>query len=159
MKLRDLINRLLLVTIFIGIPMEINAKGLDIIKTSEGFSSQPYVCPAGKLTVGYGHTKGVSGSVTKEKAEELLRSDLKEAQAAVRRYVKVELTENQFSALVSFVFNVGAGNFKESSLLEHLNAGNMHAAANEITKWVYAKKKVLPGLVARRQKEKELFLA
>ncbi len=139
--------------------MDINAKGLSILKTAEGFYAEPYICPAGKLTVGYGHTGNVSGPVTQEQAEVLLKGDLKAAQDAVEAHVTVPLTENQFSALVSLVYNIGANAFANSTLLDHLNNNEIELAAAQFDRWIYANGHVLPGLVKRRQLEKELFLS
>jgi GH24 family phage-related lysozyme (muramidase) len=84
--------------------------------------------------------------------------DLKVFESAVRRLVTVPLNQNQFDALVSFVFNVGEGAFKDSTLLRLLNSGNYKAASAQFGKWVYAGKQVLPGLVARRESEYQLFV-
>jgi lysozyme len=92
------------------------------------------------------------------KADSLLLEDLKRFESAIRQLVKVPLNQNQFDALVSFTFNVGEGAFKGSTLLKLLNAGNYNAAAAQFGKWVYAGKKVLPGLVARREAEYQLFI-
>jgi lysozyme len=72
--------------------------------------------------------------------------------------VRVPLTENQYSAVVSLVYNIGGTNFRTSTLLRKLNKGDYDGAANEFRRWVYAKHMVLGGLVARRERERELFL-
>jgi len=138
--------------------MNINDKGLELIKQMEGFRADPYICPAGVLTVGYGHTGNVTGSVTEEEAEELLKEDVKKAEETIEATVKTPLNENQFSALVSFIYNVGSGAFKSSTLKKHLDAGNFDAAANQFDRWVFAGGRKLPGLIKRRAAEKELFL-
>lgn len=161
MNLRGWISKTVLFVILILIPcdvMEINKKGIEILKNSEGFSERPYLCPAGVLTVGYGHTGGIKGSVTKDEAEKLLKADVKHVEKAIDQHVKVELTENQFSALVSFIYNIGTGNFAGSTLLKLLNQGKYQEAANQFDKWTFANGKKLEGLVSRRKAEKELFL-
>ncbi len=159
MKLNKLAITLFLTLIFICTDvMEINAQGVDLIKVHEGYSGTPYICPAGKLTIGYGHTGNVSGPITKEQAEKLLKKDLSTAENAIQEQVKVPLNSNQFSALVSFVYNVGTGNFARSTLRALLNDGNFEEAANEFEKWVYGGGKKLPGLIERRIAEKTLFL-
>ena len=95
--------------------------------------------------------------ITPEQAEKFLKEDLKTFEKIVKDNVKVPLNQNQFDALVSFVFNVGGGNFKNSTLLKVLNKGDYSAAAGEFSKWVYCGGKKLPGLVRRRQAEAELF--
>lgn len=138
--------------------MQTNAQGVELIKKAEGFSSKPYICPAGKLTVGYGHTGNVNGPVTKEQAEALLKKDLRIAEEAIKQSVKVPLNPNQFSALVSFVYNVGVQNFKNSTLLRILNRGRYEEAALQFDRWVHANGTVLEGLKKRRAAEKQLFL-
>lgn len=139
--------------------------GLDLIKKYEGLSLTAYKCPAGILTIGYGHTKSVEPGMTinKDMAEILLRSDVSEAENAVRELVGVKLTQNQFDALVSFVFNVGRTNFKKSILLKKLNENKILEAGEEIMKWTKARQpggiRELPGLVKRRAEEKALFLS
>lgn len=136
-------------------------KGVDLIKYFEGYRSTAYNDGVGVYTIGYGHTKGVKkgDTITKEKAEAYLRQDLKDAENAVNKYVKVALNQNQFDALVSFTFNLGAGNLMKSTLLKYLNASNYQKASQEFPKWVNAGGKKLQGLVTRRAKEVELFNA
>lgn len=95
--------------------------------------------------------------ITPATAEALLKSDLTDAEYAVHSNVKVPLTDNQFSALVSFVFNLGAGSLKKSTLLRLLNAGDYRGAEAEFVKWNRAGGKVLPGLTKRREAEANLF--
>jgi len=138
----------------------INEAGLELIKDCEGFRAQAYLCPAGVWTIGYGHTRGVrSGQrVTEQEAEQLLQEDLADAQAAVERYIAVPLTDNQFAALVSFTFNLGAGSLKTSTLRRRLNTGDYDAVPSELARWVKAGGKTLKGLVKRRAAEGELFM-
>lgn len=140
-------------------------KGRSIIKEFEGFRAIAYLCQAGVWTVGYGTTringKPVTESVkiTTEEAELFLEQDLKVFEDAVNQNVQVELTQNEFDALVSFVYNVGIGNFKKSTLLKKLNASKKNEAAGELLKWNRANKIVSKGLIRRRAAERELFLS
>jgi lysozyme len=140
--------------------VKINQAGLDIVKEREGLRLEAYRDPVGIWTIGYGHTKTAKSGmvVTKEEAEALLRKDLEDAEEAVDIQVTVPLNPNQFSALVSFVYNVGSGNLQRSTLKKLLNQGKYEAAAKEFDRWVYAGGKKLNGLVTRRKMEKGLFL-
>lgn len=138
--------------------------GKSIIKEFEGFRATAYLCPAGVWTVGYGTTR-ISGKlvkkgtkVTTEEADVLLEEDLKTFEDGVNRLVSVELTQNQFDALVSFVYNLGVGSLQKSTLLKRVNAGLFEEAADEFLKWDKANGKKLPGLTRRRKAECELFL-
>ena len=133
----------------------------EIIKQSEGLRLEAYLCPAGVLTIGYGHTGSdvKEGSrVSREEAENLLTRDLERFEKDILKMVKVELTQNQFDALVSFTYNVGSGALKGSTLLKKLNVGSYMEAADEFLKWTKAGGKELPGLVKRRRTERALFL-
>lgn len=146
----------------------INQAGLHLIEEFEGLAKK---LPDGKIaaypdavhvpTIGYGHTKGVylGMVISCEQAESFLQEDLRVAEAAVSHLVKVSLNDNQFSALVSFVFNLGAGALSGSTLLRELNAGNYQAAADQFLRWTRAGGQVLQGLVRRRQAEQKLFLS
>lgn len=133
--------------------------GLDLIKNAEGLRLEAYQDDAGVWTIGYGHTAGVhpGTTITAAEADRYLLEDLAEAEATVAALVTVPLTDNQFSALVSFVFNVGAEQFRQSTLLKLLNEGKTVDAAEQLSRWVHAGSAVLPGLVARRQAELALF--
>lgn len=126
----------------------------------EGKSNTAYPDPVAIPTICYGHTAGVKYGDYKTDAECLafLKEDVAIAQKAVRRNVKVPLSEMQEVAFISFVYNVGEGAFKKSTLLRKLNAGNYTGACNELPKWVNSKGKRLPGLVRRRDFERELCL-
>ena len=150
--------------------MRTSENGIELVKAFEGLhkvksdgSVRSYRCPAGRWTIGYGHTHGVrSGeTITPEEAEDLLRKDLQDCEAVVERMVKVDLTQNQFDALVSFVFNLGQGNFGSSTLLRKLNRGEYESAAEEFIRWnkarVDGELKALPGLTRRRTAEAALF--
>lgn len=132
---------------------------IELIKTYEGFRPTAYKCPAGVWTVGYGRTKGVTPTTvcTMAEATAWLAEDLAAASKAVLRHVKVPLTQNQFDALVSLVFNIGEGNFKNSTLLDLLNGKNYVLAAMQFDRWVHANKRRQPGLVKRRAAERKLF--
>ena len=142
--------------------------GIALIKKYEGLRLKAYKCPAGVWTIGYGHTRGVQPGdrITPEQAEEYLREDLKDCEQDVMDLVEVFINQNQFDALVSFVYNVGADidtdHFAEglgdSTLLIKLNGGDPEGAAREFPKWVYAGGKKLNGLIARREAERQLFL-
>ena len=96
-------------------------------------------------------------TITQEEAEQMLENELAEYEGYIEKYVTVPLTQNQFDALVVWVYNLGPTNFRKSTLLKELNAGNYTAAGNEITKWNKAGGKVLAGLVKRREAEAKLF--
>jgi lysozyme len=140
----------------------INEKGLAIIKSSEGCKLDRYRCSAGKWTIGWGHkiTFGEpfdTNTITQEQADWLLEKDLEEKEIEVSN-VNVPLTDNEFSALVSFVYNIGWAKFATSTLLNKLNEGDYQGAANEFGKWIYAKGIPMNGLKIRRAKERSLFL-
>lgn len=155
--------------------LHINDEGLQLIKDSEGFYSKPYLDPVKIPTIGYGTIQYPDGRavtmkdapISKAKAEEYLRHEVKEKEAAVRKMVKVPLNENQFSALTGFAYNVGTGALQDSTLLKKLNAGDYDGAAAEFGKWNKGtvknpktgkkEKVVLKGLTTRRAAERELF--
>lgn len=142
-------------------PTKLSKHGAEFIAGFEGFRSAAYWDPWGDVwTIGYGHTSGVQSGqrVTKEKALKLLQADAANAATAVRDLVHVKLNQNQFDALVSFVFNLGAGALAESTLLKKLNKGNYKGAAREFGKWDHAGGVVLAGLTRRRHAEAALFL-
>lgn len=131
-----------------------------------GFAAQPYRCPAGKKTVGWGHViepqDRLKLPLTAESADELLRQDALRFAASVAAGVRVKLTPAMHAALTSFAFNVGYSAFLGSTLVAFLNAGQYEAAANEFQRWnkatVKGKKVALPGLTRRRDAERALFL-
>ena len=141
---------------------KVSDNGLNIIKNHEGLRLTAYKPVAAEkyYTIGYGHygpDVQPGQTITKEQAEDLLRKDVAGAEATVNKYVKVDLTQNQFDALVSFCYNVGSGNFKGSTLLKKLNKGDYEGAAQEFNKWNKGSGKVLGGLVKRRAAESALF--
>jgi lysozyme len=131
--------------------------------TSEQRRLVAYLCPAGRPTLGYGHTKGVKlgDTCSVQQADIWLSQDLEDAAATVASLVKVPLTQGQFDALTDFVLNLGAGRLAESTLLILLNKGRYDAAADQFRLWVHAKVDgkdvVLPGLVMRRAAEAAMF--
>jgi len=143
---------------------QINAEGLQLIKTFEGLALQAYVDPVGVLTIGYGHVQGVTPgeTITEQEAEQLLEQDLVTYENGVSSLVKVPLNDNEFSALVAFSYNVGLNALAGSTALKRLNAGDRLGAADALEWWnkgmVNGKLYVLPGLVRRRAAEKALFL-
>lgn len=139
---------------------KINDAGLGIIMRFEGCKLKSYKCPAGIWTIGYGHTGAdvYEGLViTQAQAERLLVKDLEKFCKAVGDMVKVDITENQFSALVSLCFNIGAGALTKSTLMRRVNASDFHAAAAQFDLWNKAGGKVLEGLCKRREAERLLF--
>lgn len=146
--------------------LSISKEGLAMIASFESFAPKAYYCPAGVLTIGYGHTgtnaKGQElqedDTVTQEQAMRLLNEDVLWAENAINKQ-QLDLTQNQFDALVSFVFNVGANAFSHSTLLKKLKSRDFDAAADEFLRWNKAGGKVLRGLTTRREAERELFLS
>lgn len=140
--------------------MTINQDGLDLIKSFEGLYLDAYLDPVDIWTIGYGHTEGVyeGMTITEAEAEELLRKDLAEFEAYVSEAVQVDLNENQFSALVSFTFNLGPENLLDSTLLKLLNQGDFQGAADQFPIWNKAGSQELEGLTRRRKAERALFL-
>jgi lysozyme len=132
---------------------------VSFVASFEGFRPTAYLCPANVWTIGYGTTKNVKqgDTINEEEAKVLLRLDLMEAADAICDWVDVPLTQNQFDALCSLVYNIGRNAFKGSTLLKLLNAGNYLGAAQQFGRWVKGGGKELPGLVRRRKAERELF--
>jgi lysozyme len=149
--------------------MKISNKGINLIKKWEGFRKTAYKCPSNKNTIGYGHVIlpnekelfELKESITEEFAEELLYSDVKIAENAVNEYVSVPLTQGQFDALVSLVYNWGVSNFSLSNSLKKLNLKNYDEAAfgffDKEFGVVKSKGNILKGLVLRRQEELDLW--
>jgi lysozyme len=139
---------------------------LRLIREFEGFRAKPYLCPAGIPTIGYGSTRYADGRpvsmedppITEEGADLIMRTTLRDYEAAVNRYVQVPLTQGQFDALVDFAYNAGAQNLRKSTLLRLLNAGDYVGAADQFGRWVQGGGRKLPGLVKRRARERQLFL-
>lgn len=142
--------------------MKPSANAYNLVKASEGLRLTAYPDPGSggdPWTIGYGSTRGVKRgmTITPDEAQARLVADMTEAGNAVTRWADKPLTQNQFDALADFVFNLGEGNFRGSTLLKKLNAGDYAGAAAEFPKWVKASGKVMPGLVTRRAAERSLF--
>ena len=148
--------------------MQCSQKGIDLIKSFAGFSLTAYhgKCDrAGLYTIGWGHARGVrpGDKITLEQAEKLLRDDIRDAENVVNiDYVSGRdepiVTQNQFDALVSFVFNVKRESYLGSTLRRKLKAGDKMGAAGEFKRWIYSDHKIAPGLIPRRDAERRLFL-
>lgn len=134
--------------------------GINLIKEFEGFVPSAYYCAGQVLTIGWGHTKTVKrGMVINEaQGEALLRQDLQGFEDDVNGMVEVPLNQNQFDALISFIFNLGTSALFKSTLLRLLNAGDYKGAADQFPRWNKANGKVLKGLIRRREMERRLFL-
>jgi lysozyme len=145
---------------------QINSAGLNLIASSEGLRLDAYQDVAGIWTIGYGHIGGVESgmTITENQARAFLREDLGQAEAAVDASTSAVATDdNQFAAMVSLCFNIGSGNFRTSSVLTLHRAGNPAAAADAFVLWdkahVNGELQVVQGLLNRRQRERELYLA
>lgn len=162
----------------------INQNGIDLIKSFEGIRDgdkltpnfDAYLCPAGYWTIGYGHVVRSGGvmlhgkvnealarraypnGLTLLECEQLLQNDLSDYSRAVESFVTVQITDNQFAALVSLAYNIGQGAFSKSTLLKLLNSGKYGDAAGQFEVWNKGGGKVLAGLTRRRIAEKMLFL-
>ena len=135
--------------------------GIELIKSFEGRRLVAYQDSVGVWTIGYGHTKTAHEDklIIKSTADRLLAEDLVEFEKYVEKYVTVSLTQNQFDALVSWTFNLGPGNLKESTMLKKLNQGLYEEVPDEMRRWNKAGGEVLEGLVRRREAEAALFNA
>lgn len=145
--------------------MKTSKKGIELIHSWEQFRSKAYQDSGGVWTIGWGSTRIFGRSVrrgdriTKEDANEQFEKDLHYFENAVDSYVNVDINQNQFDALVSLTYNIGAGNLASSTLLKRLNRKDYSGAGRAFTLYVNCKGKVLRGLVRRRKAEKKLFLS
>ena len=156
--------------------MKVSQKCIEQIKKDEGVRNRPYQCPALLWTVGVGHVIDPQHAkvpmadrkqlpipadwdrvLSPDEIDDILRKDLERFEAGVSRLIKVELTQGQFDALVSFSFNVGLGNLQNSTLRMKVNRSDFEGAAEQFLVWTKAGGRVLPGLVKRRSHEKEMF--
>lgn len=145
--------------------MKTSESGIDFIKKWEGFSPIPYLCPAGKSTIGYGHVIRANETIptlTEAQADILLRGDLLYRESAVNTCVQAPINQNQFDALVSFAYNLGGAALMESTLLRFLNSMKYQDAADQFLVWdkahINGKLVIVDGLKARREAERVLFL-
>ena len=139
--------------------MRCSQEGLELIKKFEGCKLKSYKCPAGVWTIGYGHTEDIKEGdiVSPEEANKLLRADVFKFEEYVTDNVIVNLTQNQFDALVAWTFNLGVGNLRNSTMLKKLNNADYTSVPFEMKRWNKAGGKTLDGLVRRRQAESLLF--
>lgn len=142
--------------------MNLSQKGLDLIKGFEGLRLEAYkaVSTEKYWTIGYGHYGSdvkQGEKITQERAEELLKQDVKKFVDGVNNLVKVPITQNNFDALVSFAYNVGLGALGRSDLLDYINRGQANIASYEFDRWNKSGGKVLNGLIRRRKAERTLF--
>lgn len=136
-------------------------KGLELIGNAESCRRDPYVCPAGVLTDGIGNTHGVKSGVIK--TDDQIAADweknILEAERCVIRYANGnKLSQGAFDAVTSITFNAGCPSMQKSTMFQYFRAGNVIAACEQFTRWVYGGGKKLAGLVVRRDKERALCL-
>jgi len=138
--------------------MKTSQSGLELIKKHEGLKLKAYLCPANVWTIGYGHTRTTQQGlvITQQQAEDLLKSDLDISEKVVG--FSGNYNQNQFDALVSFVFNVGGGAFKSSTLLKKIKENATESEIrHQFSRWNKAGGKELAGLTKRRQDEANLY--
>lgn len=149
--------------------MQISDVGLAFIKSWEGFEPQAYQDVAGVWTIGYGHTEGFKDGcfaegtvVTEGEAQALLHKDIAPREKATAELVSVNLQQYEFDALVSIIYNIGAGNFRRSTLLRRLNQGDRDGAAEAFLMWnkasIDGELREVRGLTRRRRAERAMFL-
>lgn len=139
--------------------MQTTDRGILLIKKSEGFRGTAYTCPGGVLTIGYGNTQGVTPGmqVNEAQAETMLKRHLIGIETRLNS-LGLRINQNQFDALIDFIYNVGWGNFRKSTLLKYLRVNpNDAAIPNEFRKWRLAGGRPLPGLSRRREDEIALY--
>ena len=148
-------------------PPRVTDNGFKLIMLTEGYSAVPYICAAGTCTIGKGTTRDEDFNpvtmnhpkIDIEIANRLFYRDVKIFAAGVRRDVKVQINDNQFSALVSLAYNIGQGNFRASTLLRRLNRGDYEGCAANFWQWRRANGVILAGLVKRRELERLMFVS
>lgn len=147
---------------------KVSKAGLDLIKLFESFRSKPYLCPAGIPTIGYGTTRYPNGKrveltdpyISEVVATNYLMHDVRFFEESIKTFVMSNLNQNQYDALVSFVYNIGPTNFKNSTILKLINANPDNPLINQqFLRWNRAKGKILPGLTKRRKAESELYFS
>ena len=138
----------------------------EVIKEFEGYSSEPYLCPSGIATIGYGNTMYANGErvtmddkeIDKKEAEKMLLDTIKSVEKQVKNVVEVKLPAHKLAALISFTYNVGIGNFSKSTLLAWLNSNpNYSEIPSQFRRWNKGGGRVLKGLVRRRESEIEIW--
>ena len=132
---------------------------LLLIKSFEQLRLNSYLCPAGRWTIGYGHTEGVNRGmlITEKTADAFLQQDIRNAEHSINQ-MGADLTQEQFDALVSFVFNVGVQAFNVSTIRKKiLRDPNDPSIADEFRRWIYAGNEKMPGLIKRREQEIKLY--
>lgn len=140
---------------------KISDKGIELIRSFEGLELKAYLCPAGILTIGIGHTKGVKkgDTITEEQALQYFKDDVEPIENYLNKLNICE-TQGQFDALVSFIFNLGKGSFSRSTLLKKIkNKASDEEICAQFMRWVYAGGKKLNGLVRRREAECSLWIS
>lgn len=137
----------------------ISADAVSLIAHFEGCRLKAYLCPAGVWTIGYGHTHGVKRgqTCTLQQASDWLAADIAPIDAVITHLVTAKLKQHQRDALACLIFNIGSGNFENSTLLRKLNASDYDGAAAQFGRWIHAGDRVLPGLISRRAAERSLF--
>lgn len=141
--------------------MKASVDAYELIKQFEGLRLEAYLCPAGIWTIGYGHTSGVSPNsfITIQEADEHLHRDIAAIEMQLNK-LNLSLRQCQWDAIVSFVFNVGIGNFKASTLLAKIRINpDDNSIIDEFLRWVYANGKVMRGLQKRRLTEMKLYFS
>ena len=140
--------------------MRTSQKGISLIKSFEGLRLKSYQDSVGVWTIGYGATRGIGPgmTITTEQAERMLMNDIARFEPELDRLAKVPLNQNQWDALMSFVYNLGSANLGSSTLLKLLNAGDYAGAAEQFPRWNKAGGQVLEGLTKRRAAERAMFL-
>lgn len=144
-------------------PLKTSPRGIALIESFEDFAAQPYLCPAGKLTTGFGHVILKSephlrtATLSMLQARELLRADVGTVEVYLNAVLPAGLSQFRFDALVCLVFNIGIGAFDSSTLLKRLKVGNLKAAEDEFRKWVFVKGQRSRGLEIRRALETMFF--
>lgn len=145
--------------------LSLSSAGLIAITQFEGFSDKTYIPIEGDVpTAGYGHTGPevfrlpIGTYISKDQALKWLAEDTQVAQDAIKRCVKVPLSQQEFDAYTSFAFNVGGSNFCNSTLLKRLNSGDYYGACKELHRWVYSQGRFVDGLKNRREMESLICL-
>tara|TARA_R110000787_G_scaffold49287_2_gene118317 strand:+ start:799 stop:1242 length:444 start_codon:yes stop_codon:yes gene_type:complete len=141
--------------------MKISDEGLELIKKFEGCETKAYQDSVGVWTIGYGHTKNVKegDEISEDYAMSMLKEEIVEYEQYIENLIDISLSQCEFDALCSWVYNLGPTNLKESTLLKELNHANFERVPDEIKRWNKAGGKVLDGLKRRREAEALLFQA